>query len=122
MTAYCPRCGQECTDVMNDAGGWCPDHGRVFVNWQRPMPAVPVLDMHGERIGKGMEIMECGLPVGLVTSVTGPDADYSDAVQRVVAKGPLVTVEYGNGDVAEFLAEQFAEGADYECRDLEVRT
>lgn len=34
---YCPLCGEQVTDVMTDGGGWCPDHGRVWVNWAPPI-------------------------------------------------------------------------------------
>ena len=119
MTAsgFCPICNQPVTDVMTDGGGWCPDHGRVWVNWSRTWPETTVLDRNGARVARGMEIEEAGLPVGLITDVTPLDADYSDTLGRVVAKGPLVRVEFGDGSVGEF-----GPGADYECRDIEGRT
>ena len=38
---YCPLCGEQVTDVMTDGGGWCPDHGRVWVNWSPRTQAEP---------------------------------------------------------------------------------
>lgn len=33
---YCPTCGQACVDMMVNGAGWCPDHGKVFANWEPP--------------------------------------------------------------------------------------
>lgn len=31
---YCPLCGAECGGVMLNGGGICPEHGRVWVDWE----------------------------------------------------------------------------------------
>lgn len=33
---FCPVCGQECVNVTDNLSGWCPDHGKVFVNFEPP--------------------------------------------------------------------------------------
>lgn len=33
---FCPTCGQECDDLMRDGAAWCPDHGKVFVDYEPP--------------------------------------------------------------------------------------
>ena len=111
MTAYCPRCGQECTDVMNDAGGWCPDHGRVYVNWQRPWPTIVVLDATGQRIAKGMETIAFdGRPDGVVREVRDEET------------GPVVVWEsYEFGAREEFATVRMDEHDDHRCHDVEVR-
>lgn len=30
---YCPKCGVQVTTVFVDGAGWCPDHGRVWCDW-----------------------------------------------------------------------------------------
>ncbi len=35
-TGYCPICGERVITVFVDGAGWCPDHGRVWCEWQRP--------------------------------------------------------------------------------------
>lgn len=35
---YCPICGERVTTVFVDGAGWCPDHGRVWCDWTRPVP------------------------------------------------------------------------------------
>ena len=111
MTAYCPRCGQECTDVMNDAGGWCPDHGRVFVNWQRPWPSIVVLDATGQRIARGMETVALdGRPEGIVREV------------RDMEDGPVVLVEsYEFGSTDALLTVRRDPDDELRCYDVEVR-
>lgn len=38
---YCPTCGETCSGVTLNGGGYCPSHGRVWVNWEPP-ETVPV--------------------------------------------------------------------------------
>jgi hypothetical protein len=111
MIGYCSKCGQTVTDILVDAGGWCPDHGRVFVDWQRPWPKLTVLDACGQRIARGMETVALdGRPEGIVREVR----DEED--------GPVVVVEsYEFGSLDALLTIRRDPDDDLRCYDVEVR-
>lgn len=33
---WCPWCASVVTQVMVDGSGWCPEHGKVYLNWNPP--------------------------------------------------------------------------------------
>ncbi len=126
MDGYCPICGQACSSLMLDGAAWCPDDGRVMVNYERPAAPVRVLDVEGVEIRKGMIVMEDGLEAGLVTVIEGPDADYDDQAGRVVGRGPFVTVEYHDGLTERWTCDLSGHGPGFEdgpfvCGDVTVR-
>lgn len=49
-TGWCPTCGEQTTTTYVDGSGWCPDHGRVFQNWEPPKPG-PHVDETGGIVG-----------------------------------------------------------------------
>jgi hypothetical protein len=118
--AYCPKCGQTTTDQMVDGGGWCPDHGRVLVDYERPVPPVKIRDRNNVEIREGMEVVSDGRVVGLVTGVTEEDGDYSDDAGRDVRIGPAVLVECFDGTKERWLADEGIT-AGWFCDDVEVR-
>lgn len=70
MNGFCPTCYQQTTGDMLDGSGWCPDHGKVMVEFQRPKPPVEIRDAEGQDVRRGMTVVEDGREVGYVTAIT----------------------------------------------------
>ena len=125
--AYCPICYQAVTNLLRDGAGWCPDHGRVFVEYQRPKSQETVHDSDGNEVRRGMTVTDGEGGTGYVLRVTDLDVDgpmdYGDPPLVVP---PTIVVEYRDGSTLEFTTYSTATGmhdeetAPWVCDDLLV--
>lgn len=56
---WCPFCAAEVTQVMTDGSGWCPEHGKVYLNWAPPnIPSdEEIIDWVAEHYGEQMALV-----------------------------------------------------------------